>query len=101
MSAVIESSYQHIPIVGGKGSARSPDCHVERVIPGWKDIVQPYRDDAKFWSSVWQSAGRPSHGVLKDLMSRTRNQFQYAIRRVKKMSNSDYLKQVKLILLSC
>ena len=74
--------------MGGKGSARSPDCHVERVIPGWKDIVQPYRDDAKFWSSVWQSAGRPSNGVLKDLMSRTRNQFQYAIRRVKKMSNS-------------
>ena len=61
---------------------------MEKAIPGWKKLVEPYKDDAVFWHSVWQSAERPSRGVLKDIMTRTRNQYHYAIRRTKKMSNS-------------
>ena len=61
---------------------------MEKAIPGWKKLVEPYKDDAVFWHSVWQSADRPSRGVLKDIMTRTRNQYHYAIRRTKKMSNS-------------
>jgi hypothetical protein len=61
---------------------------VERAIPGWKDMVEPYKEDAIFWHSIWQSAGRPNRGVLKEIMTRTRNQFHYAVRRVKRISSS-------------
>ena len=74
-------------MAGGKRSSK-PECPVERAIPGWKDHVEPYKEDATFWHGVWQSAGRPNVGVLKDIMTRTRNQFHYAVRRVKKMSSS-------------
>ena len=47
-----------------------------------------YKDDAVFWHGVWQSADRPAHGELKNIMTRTRNQYHYAIRRVRKMANS-------------
>ena len=87
MSSVIESCHQYIPMAGGSRSSK-PDCPVEKAIPGWKQLVAPYKDDAIFWHSVWQSADRPSHGVLKEIMTRTRNQYHYAIRRCKKMSNS-------------
>ena len=51
-------------------------------------MVKPYKEDAIFWHGVWQSAGRPNRGVLKEIMTPTRNQFHYAVRRVKKMSSS-------------
>ena len=90
MSSVIESSHANIPMSGGK--KYHPDlnrsCPVEENIPGWKEVVHPYRKDAAFWHGVWESAGRPDRGVLRDIMVRTRNQFHYAVRRVKKMSKS-------------
>ena len=50
--------------------------------------MEPYKQDAVFWHAVWQSAGRPSQGGLKQFMTSTRNQYHYAIRRVKKMASS-------------
>ena len=76
------------PCLGGKRISGNPECIVEKEIPGWKEIVKPCKEDAKFWHSVWQSADRPSRGVLKNIMTRTRNQYHYAIRRVKKMADS-------------
>ena len=87
MSRVIETSHECIPMSSGSRSSK-PECPVERAIPGWKEVVEPYKEDAIFWHGVWQSAGRPSRGVLKEIMTRTRNQFHYAVRRVKKMSSS-------------
>jgi hypothetical protein len=55
---------------------------------GWKDMVHPYRKDAAFWHGVWESAGRPDRGELRNIMVRTRNQFHLAVRREKKMSKS-------------
>ena len=74
--------------MSGGSRASNPECPVEKAIPGWKKLVEPYKDDAVFWHSIWQSADRPRQGVLKDIMTRTRNQYHYAIRRTKKMSNS-------------
>ena len=59
MSSVIESCHQFIPMAGGSRSSK-PDCPVEKAIPGWKQLVAPYKDDAIFWHSVWQSADRPT-----------------------------------------
>ena len=74
--------------MSGGSIPSKPECPVEKSIPGWKNIVEPYKEEAVFWHSVWQSADRPQLGVLKEIMKRTRNQYHYAIRRVKKISNS-------------
>ena len=87
MSCVIETTHQCIPMSGGRRSSK-PDCPVDMAIPGWREEVEPYKQDAVFWHAVWQSAGRPSQGGLKQFMTSTRNQYHYAIRRVKKMASS-------------
>ena len=46
-------------------------CPVEKSIPRWRDEVEPYKQDAAFWHSIWESAGRPTRGVLRDLMAKT------------------------------
>ena len=90
MSTVIETSHATIPMTGGKPGrhSSSKSCPIEGNIPGWADHVKPYKDDAVFWNSIWQSSGRPSQGSIRDKMAKSRNQYHYAVRRVKKMSNS-------------
>ena len=85
-----ETSHATIPMTGGKPRHHDPtkSCPVWQNIPGWPEYVQPFKEDAVFWHSVWQSAGRPNRGHLYDFMKRTRNQYHYAIRRLKTMSNS-------------
>ena len=90
MSNLIEVSHLTIPMTGGgKVKPEAPkSCPVTKNIPGWELEVLPYKEDAVFWHSIWVSAGRPTLGVLRDLMARTRNRYHYAIRRCKKMSES-------------
>ena len=54
------------------------------IIPGWSDYIKPYKEASIFWDAVWVSAGRPLDTELHKLMKHTRNQFHYAIRRVKR-----------------
>ena len=86
LSVMIEASHVTIPMSGGKKHHSDPNrnCPVEKSIPGWRENVEPYREDAIFWHSVWKSAGSPSSGVLRNIMAKTRNQYHYSIRRVKK-----------------
>ena len=85
LGALIESSHATIPMVGGGQGRGKPDSGC---VPGWREQVAPYRKTAVFWHSVWLSAGRPSTGQLFEIMKRTRNQFQYALRRVRKAADS-------------
>ena len=62
--------------------------------PGWKQFVEPMQDTAKFWYTVWLSAGKPVNTELHRIMKTTRNQFHYQIRRVKRVE--EYLKNCKL-----
>ena len=55
------------------------------LIPNWKDEIKPYRDEAYFWHSIWQSAGRPLNCQLHSLMKKTRNQYHLHIRKSKRM----------------
>ena len=55
-----------------------------KVIPGWTDSVQPYKERSIFWKAVWESAGRPIDTELHRVMKHTRNQFHYAVRKVKR-----------------
>ena len=51
-----------------------------KVVPGWSEIVSPFADEAKFWSAIWVSAGKPLNTSLHHIMKRTRNRNHYAIR---------------------
>ena len=86
LSSMIEVSHSKIPMVGG--ISVQTGCKIKPgSIPGWKEQVGPFQEDARFWYSVWRSADRPHTGVLHDIMSKTRNIYHYAVRRVKKMSD--------------
>ena len=55
-----------------------------KVVPGWTDIVKPLFDQARFWNSIWISAGRPINTELHSIMKRTRNKYHYALRKCKR-----------------
>ena len=81
LSALIETTQYTIPMTQGGGSSNR---FANGTLPGWQTEVEPLREDSLFWHSVWQSAGRPTTGILHLLMARTRNRYHYAVRRVKK-----------------
>ena len=79
MSGVIETSHEEIPMTkGGKVKNLDPKtkCPIENVIPGWSETVLPLKQDAAFWHFMWREAGRPNKGQLRDIMVKTRNQYQ-------------------------
>ena len=55
--------------------------------PGWNDFIKPFYDSAKFWYSIWISAGKPINCVLHTIMKKTRNKFHYVLRKVRKLQN--------------
>ena len=57
---------------------------VNKVIPGWNEHVKEYAEKAMFWHYIWKEDGRKRSGVLADIRRRTRAQYHFAIRRVKK-----------------
>ena len=83
---MIEACNSNIPIVGGK-TVKTGNRDQSQCIPGWKEEVEPYQEDARFWHSIWSSAGRPNQGVLHSIMAKTRNRFHYAIRRARKRAD--------------
>ncbi len=53
-------------------------------IPYWNEVVQPLKDNALFWSSIWISCGKPREGVVAQIMRCTKHRYHYAIRAIKK-----------------
>ena len=52
----------------------------------WNEDVQPFKDNAMFWHSMWLSAGRPINTVLHQIMKKTRNVYHYQIRKNRRMT---------------
>ena len=77
---IVESSHTMLPLAGGRSSTPTSSSGN---IPGWTENVEPYRQEALFWHSVWVSARRPAIGELHTMMTRSRNQYHYAVRRLK------------------
>ena len=67
-------------VEGSKGGHRGRKV----AIAGWSEHCKPYQDECKFWHSMWQSLGKPSVGQVYWTMRHTRNQYKYAIRRLKR-----------------
>ena len=55
LTSIIETSYSTIPLSNAGGRKWEPDknCSIGKVIPGWKEQVEPFRQDALFWHGVW------------------------------------------------
>ena len=64
-------------------------------LPGWKDYVQPYADESRFWYNLWASAGKPRTGELFVIMKSKKSQYKFAVRRLKRCS--DIITNDKLI----
>ena len=64
----------------------------------WKENVQPFKDTAMFWHSIWLSAGRPLNTELHIIMKKTRNQYHYQIRKNRKMND---IKEKNRLLNAC
>ena len=62
---------------------------------GWNEQVRPFRDNARFWFSVWLSAGKPINCELHKIMRRTRNIFHYQIKKCKRAK--DQIRKEKLL----
>ena len=64
-------------------------------LPGWNQFIKPLREDMNFWHSVWVSAGRPINTVLHKVYKNVRNQYRYAVRKIKQhkkaMKDNNYL----------
>ena len=88
INSICDTGRECLPQTGGRPpeNKNQPD-NIVKIVPGWKEHVSPFREKAMFWYSVWQSAGRPLGGQLHILMKRTRSQYHYAIRRVKKFDD--------------
>ena len=52
----------------------------------WNEDIQPLKENAMFWHSIWLSAGRPINTVLHQIMKKTRNLYHYQIRKNKRMA---------------
>ena len=87
LCAIVESSHTVIPLAGGRKASETPISDVKQDVPGWKAEVEPFREDAELWHSIWLSSGKPNKGVLHSLMAKTRNQYHYAVRRTKRSAS--------------
>ena len=54
---------------------------------GLKEYVEPFQDKARFWFSVWTSAGKPQNTELHRIMKASRNKFHYQVRQCKRVEN--------------
>ena len=94
LCSVVESSHTVIPMAGGvRGQRSNPDL-VSGCVPGWKEEVKPLQEEARLFYSLWQSAGKPHRGDLFSAMARSRNQYHYAVRRVRRSRNLQRAKKL-------
>ena len=90
MAAWIEASYSTIPVAPPPRPAEPGKHGKERrlELPGWRETCEPLKGDAKFWYSVWLSAGRPATGELHRVMVSTKIKFRAAVRKARGEANS-------------
>ena len=70
LTSMVEASHRAIPLT----KARSRKAAASN-IPGWNLHVEPFRQDALFWHSIWLGADKPNSGQLYQLMCWSRNKY--------------------------
>jgi hypothetical protein len=77
-----------------KASDTLPKVKKKKRLPHWNTQIRPFKDDAIFWRKIWIECGKPTSGTLYDIMKRTKVQYHYAVRRLKR--NSETLRKEKM-----
>ena len=72
-----------------------PNKGTHKIIPGWDDHVEPYRKTSMFWHRLWLDNDRPSHGIVADIMRRTRCEYHTQVRWAKQ--NARFIRSQKKI----
>ena len=80
LGAISSSAEESLAWSSGGSSGKPPGNRT----PGWNEEVKPFRERARFWFSVWLSAGKPLNCELHNIMRRTRNVFHYQVKKCKK-----------------
>ena len=63
-------------------------------IPQWNEYIEPHRERAMFWHTLWKDNGSPRNGILADVRRKTRFKYHYMIKWVK--SNEINIRNEKL-----
>ena len=80
LEAVQVSAEECLPFPSGGNC----DATRRTPIPGWKETVKPFRDNAYFWHQVWISCGRPLNNEVHKIMKRTRNLYHFQFNKCRK-----------------
>ena len=90
----IEVSARDCLVVKGGGVTTNR----KRVTPGWTEFVKPFQTESLFWHGLWSSGNKPAAGPLFEAMKQSKNQYKYAIRRLKnageKVQNDRFVKSL-------
>ena len=89
---ISDSGFETLPLSKPRGRGKN---NQRKKTAGWIEYVEPYQDNAKFWHSVWISAGRPINTELHKIMKRTRNRFHYQVRKCRRVES--YIKNQKIV----
>ena len=55
-----------------------------KVVPGWNDFVNEYKNKAIFWHKLWKENGSPHTGILHDIRRKTRWEYHHMLKIVKR-----------------
>ena len=86
LETVEKCTQRNIPYSSPKNE--SPNKASQRkYIPGWKEYVHPFKQEAMFWYTEWRAVGKPRFGLLYDHMRFYRNKFRYTKRKCLNAAN--------------
>ena len=81
MQSMESAGKECLPSVG------SPAKSLRKPVLGWTEHVKPYQLESIFWHSIWISLGKPRYGDSFWNMIHSKNQYKYAVRRLKRAQN--------------
>ena len=90
LCSAIETSYESIPMSNGARTGKKQ----HQPLPGWNQLVGPFKHDSLFWHSVWLSAGRPPSGSLYQVMCHARRKYHFAVKKVKRLASTAKAEQL-------
>ncbi len=66
--------------------------HKENSVPYWNEEVQSLKDKVLLWHDIWQQCGKPSDGVVAQIMRRACHKYHYTLRSIKVTNKSQCCK---------
>ena len=60
----------------------------KRKVAGWTERVARFKEKSILWHRIWQQSGRPTGGLLFEIMKNAKRDYKAAVRRVMRNQNS-------------